>query len=80
MVAAGLRLGACALVLGLTPVCLADDGIIDVRTRVDRERPWLHQQVVLEVVVTHRLYSRPAPRPRARPTWRSRSPVSASVS
>ena len=59
MVAAGLRLGACALVLGLTPVCLADDGIIDVRTRVDRERPWLHQQVVLEVVVTHRLYSRP---------------------
>ena len=34
-------------------------GVIEVHARVDRERPGLHEQVVLELVVVHRLYARP---------------------
>jgi hypothetical protein len=33
--------------------------VLEVETRVDTPRPWLHQQVVLEVRATHRLFARP---------------------
>ncbi|MBW2280030.1 MAG: BatD family protein [Deltaproteobacteria bacterium] len=34
-------------------------GVIDVRTRVDRDQPFLHEQLVLELTVVHHLYARP---------------------
>lgn len=47
--------------VGLAPASgAAEQGpVLDVQVRLDRSRPWLHQQVVLEVTVTHRLYARP---------------------
>jgi hypothetical protein len=53
---AALLLLAC---LAQPALATAQGGILEVRTGLDRSRPWLHQQVVLEVVVTHRLYARP---------------------
>jgi len=53
---AALLLLAC---LAQPALATAQGGILEVRTGLDRSRPWLHQQVVLEVAVTHRLYARP---------------------
>lgn len=53
-----MRATALALLACLAQPALAEP-VLDVQTRVNHARPWLHQQVVLEVTVTHRLYARP---------------------